>query len=175
MAADAPNAVAQVSAGKVGVSEWAVIVDADTASELPDGQIGGRLHGNNLGTGYWAKKGPPRPSSFGLKSRISGRAEAPQTTRAVVRTGDYGTSSGYLIAGRIKDLVIIDGRNHYPQDLECTAREVDKALRVRLRGASRFPASQLPRTVFDDSRQAEADPRTPPSSWWSSAVGGRHA
>ncbi len=57
MAADAPNAVAQVSAGKVGVDEWAVIVDTETASELPDGQIGEIwLHGNNLGVGYWNKE-----------------------------------------------------------------------------------------------------------------------
>jgi fatty acid CoA ligase FadD32 len=40
VAADAPTAVAQVSAGKVGVDEWAVIVDIEAASELPDGQIG---------------------------------------------------------------------------------------------------------------------------------------
>ena len=38
--ADAPNAVAQASAGKVGVAEWAAIVDAESATELPDGQIG---------------------------------------------------------------------------------------------------------------------------------------
>ena len=55
--ADAPNAVAQVSAGKIGVDEWAVIVDPDSASELPDGQIGEIwLHGKNLGIGYWGKE-----------------------------------------------------------------------------------------------------------------------
>nr|MDT0522745.1 AMP-binding protein [Streptomyces sp. DSM 41633] len=37
---DSIKAVAQASAGKVGVSEWAVIVDAETATELPDGQVG---------------------------------------------------------------------------------------------------------------------------------------
>ena len=57
VAADAPNAVEQVSAGKIGVDEWAAIVDTETASELPDGQIGEIwLHGKNLGTGYWGKE-----------------------------------------------------------------------------------------------------------------------
>ena len=44
------------SAGKVGVAEWAAIVDAETATELPDGQIGEIwLHGQNMGIGYWGK------------------------------------------------------------------------------------------------------------------------
>ena len=38
--ADSPNAVAQASAGKIGVAEWVTIVDTETATELPDGQIG---------------------------------------------------------------------------------------------------------------------------------------
>ncbi len=55
--ADSPkSAVAQASAGKVGVSEWAVIVDAESATELPDGQIGEIwISGHNMGTGYWGK------------------------------------------------------------------------------------------------------------------------
>ena len=69
-----------------------------------------------------------------------------------VRTGDYGTyHDGHLyIAGRIKDLVIIDGRNHYPQDLEYTAQESSKALRVGYVAAFSVPANQLPQNVFDD-------------------------
>src|SRR4051812_40458099 len=54
---DAPSAVAQAGAGKVGVAEWAVIVDAESASELPDGQIGEVwISGQNMGTGYWGKE-----------------------------------------------------------------------------------------------------------------------
>src|ERR1700722_15087549 len=55
--ADSPKAVAQVSAGIIGVDEWAVIVDPETATELPDGQIGEIwLHGNNMGAGYWNRE-----------------------------------------------------------------------------------------------------------------------
>ena len=53
---DSPKAVAQASAGKIGVAEWAAIVDAETATELPDGQIGEIwISGQNMGTGYWGK------------------------------------------------------------------------------------------------------------------------
>jgi len=155
VAADAPNAVAQVSAGKVGVDEWAVIVDAETASELPDGQIGEIwLHGNNLGIGYWGKEEETNLTFRNiLKSRISqSHAEGAADDGLWVRTGDYGTyHNGHLyIAGRIKDLVIIDGRNHYPQDLEYSAQEASRALRIGYVAAFSVPANQLPQEVFDN-------------------------
>ncbi len=54
--ADSPKAVAQAGAGQIGVAEWAVIVDNDSATELPDGQIGEVwISGQNMGTGYWGK------------------------------------------------------------------------------------------------------------------------
>ncbi|OBF55678.1 fatty-acid--CoA ligase [Mycobacterium sp. 852002-50816_SCH5313054-b] len=155
VAPDAPNAVAQVSAGKIGVDEWAVIVDADSASELPDGQIGEIwLHGNNLGVGYWGKEEETSEVFKNiLKSRVpESHAEGAPDDGLWVRTGDYGTyHNGHLyIAGRIKDLVIIDGRNHYPQDLEYTAQESTKALRVGYVAAFSVPANQLPQVVFDN-------------------------
>jgi len=153
--ADSPNAVAQVSAGKIGVDEWAAIVDTETASELPDGQIGEIwLHGKNLGVGYWGKEDQTTEIFRNiLKSRIpESHAEGAADDGLWVRTGDYGTyHDGHLyIAGRIKDLVIIDGRNHYPQDLEYTAQESTKALRVGYVAAFSVPANQLPQSVFDD-------------------------
>ena len=155
VAAGAPNAVTQVSAGKIGVDEWAVIVDTETASELPDGQVGEIwLHGKNMGTGYWGKEEETTETFKNiLKSRISeSHAEGAADDGLWVRTGDYGTYfNGHLyITGRIKDLVIIDGRNHYPQDLEYTAQESSKALRVGYVAAFSAPANQLPQNVFDD-------------------------
>lgn len=153
--ADAPNAVAQVSAGVIGVDEWAVIVDPETASELPDGHIGEIwLHGNNMGIGYWGKEEETNQVFRNiLKSRISqSHAEGAPDDAMWVKTGDYGTYyKGHLyIAGRIKDLVIIDGRNHYPQDLEYSAQEASKALRTGYVAAFSVPANQLPKEVFDN-------------------------
>ena len=153
--ADAPNAVAQVSAGVIAVDEWAVIVDPDSASELPDGQIGEIwLHGQNLGVGYWGKEEETNLTFRNiLKSRVSqSRAEGAPDDGLWVRTGDYGTYfDGHLyIAGRIKDLVIIDGRNHYPQDLEYSAQEASRALRTGYVAAFSVPANQLPQAVFEN-------------------------
>jgi fatty acid CoA ligase FadD32 len=155
VAADAPNAVAQVSAGKIGVDEWAAIVDTDSASELPDGHIGEIwLHGNNLGCGYWGKEEESAQTFRNiLKSRIQeSHAQGASDDGLWVRTGDYGTyyDDHLYIAGRIKDLVIIDGRNHYPQDLESTAQESTKALRIGYVAAFSVPANQLPQTVFNN-------------------------
>ena len=155
VASDAPNAVAQVSAGKVGVDEWAAIVDTESASELPDGQIGEIwLHGQNMGTGYWNKEEETIQTFHNiLKSRISeSHAQGAADDGLWVRTGDYGTyfNDNLYIAGRIKDLVIVDGRNHYPQDLEYSAQESSRALRVGYVAAFSVPANQLPQAVFDN-------------------------
>jgi fatty acid CoA ligase FadD32 len=155
VAPDAASAVTQVSAGKVGVDEWAVIVDAETATEVPDGQIGEIwLHGPNMGLGYW-KLEEQTTEVFKniLKSRTNpSHAEGAADDGTWVQTGDYGTyyKGNLYITGRVKDLVIVDGRNHYPQDLEYSAQEASRALRTGYVAAFSVPANQLPATVFDN-------------------------
>ncbi|MEH3137347.1 MAG: long-chain-fatty-acid--AMP ligase FadD32 [Mycolicibacterium neoaurum] len=154
--ADSPKAVAQASAGKVGVSEWAVIVDAESATELPDGQIGEIwISGQNMGTGYWGKpEATVETFQNTLKSRTTpSHAEGAADDATWVRTGDYGAfyDGDLYITGRVKDLVIIDGRNHYPQDLEYSAQEASKAVRTGFAAAFSVPANQLPAEVFDDT------------------------
>ena len=70
-----------------------------------------------------------------------------------MRTGDLGAyHEGELyITGRTKDLVIIDGRNHYPQDLEYSAQEATKAVRTGFVAAFSVPANQLPDEVFENA------------------------
>jgi fatty acid CoA ligase FadD32 len=153
--ADAPNAVTQVSAGKVGVDEWAAIVDAETATELPDGQIGEIwLHGTNMGLGYWNREEETSEVFKNiLKSRTNpSHAQGAPDAGTWVRTGDYGTyyEGNLYITGRVKDLVIIDGRNHYPQDLEYSAQESSRALRTGYVAAFSVPANELSATVFDN-------------------------
>jgi fatty acid CoA ligase FadD32 len=153
VSADSPTAVAQASAGKVGVAEWATVVDAESASELPDGQIGEIwISGQNMGTGYWGKP-EETVATFQniLKSRTNpSHAEGATDDATWVRTGDYGAfyDGELYITGRVKDLVIIDGRNHYPQDLEYSAQEASRALRTGFVAAFSVPANQLPDEVF---------------------------
>jgi fatty acid CoA ligase FadD32 len=155
VAADAQNGVAQASAGTIGVSEWAIIVDLETATELPDGQIGEVwLHGNNMGAGYWNRKEETQETFRNiLKSRTDpSRAGGVPDDGTWVRTGDYGTyhHDHLYITGRVKDLVIVDGRNHYPQDLEYSAQEASRALRTGYVAAFSVPTNRLSSTVFDD-------------------------
>ncbi|WP_063055289.1 long-chain-fatty-acid--AMP ligase FadD32 [Nocardia salmonicida] len=152
------TAIAQVSCGYVGLSQWAVIVDpesADTAQgrELPDGQVGEIwLHGNNMGIGYW---GRPAESTKAFRNKITepvegGHAEGTGPDADWMRTGDFGVyfEGELYITGRVKDLVIVDGRNHYPQDLEFSAQEASKSLRPGFVAAFAVPANQLPAEVF---------------------------
>lgn len=153
---DSSSAVAQASAGLVGVAEWAAIVDAESASELPDGHIGEIwISGQNMGTGYWGKPEETVETFQNiLKSRTNpSHAQGATDDATWVRTGDYGAfHDGELyITGRVKDLVIIDGRNHYPQDLEYSAQESTKALRTGFVAAFSVPANQLPDEVFADA------------------------
>ena len=125
----------------------------ESATELPDGQIGEIwISGQNMGTGYWGKDEETRETFQNiLKSRTNpSHAEGATDDATWVRTGDYGAyHDGELyITGRVKDLVIIDGRNHYPQDLEYSAQESTKALRIGYVAAFSVPANQLPDEVF---------------------------
>jgi long chain fatty acid CoA FadD26 len=99
------------------------IVDPDTRVENPAGMVGEIwLHGDNIANGYWRK---PQQSqrAFGgqLVDPSSGTPLGPW-----LRTGDLGViyDGELFIIGRIKDLLIVDGRNHYPDDIEATTQEI---------------------------------------------------
>ena len=152
---DSPKAVPQASCGKIGYDEWAVIVDPDTGEELPDGQIGEIwVHGNNVGAGYWNRPQETQDTFKNiLKSRTNpSHAEGAPEDAMWMRTGDLGAflDGEFYCTGRIKELVIIDGRNHYPQDLEYTAQEATRAVRPGFAAAFSVPANQLPPAVFDN-------------------------
>ncbi|MBB2992489.1 acyl-CoA synthetase (AMP-forming)/AMP-acid ligase II [Mycolicibacterium iranicum] len=133
---DHPDAVAQVSCGRVARSQWAVIVDTGTEAELPDGQVGEIwLHGENIGNGYWGRADETELTFQNkLQSRLlyGSHADGCADNALWLRTGDLGVYlDGQLyITGRIKDLVIVDGRNHYPQDIEATVAAASTAVRA---------------------------------------------
>jgi fatty-acyl-CoA synthase len=147
---DAPNALAQVSCGEVAVSQWAAIVDPDTGAEVPDEHVGEIwLHGDNIGRGYWARP-EETEYTFGnkLQSRLDTASHADGTTDDALwlRTGDLGCyiDGDLYITGRIKDMVIVDGRNHYPQDIEATVAEASDGIRHGFVAAFSVPARELP-------------------------------
>ncbi len=147
---DAENAVSQVSCGYVALSQWAVIVDPETGAEKPEGEVGEIwLHGKNMGIGYW---GRPEESEATFRNRLKTRlpqgshAEGADEDADWMRTGDFGAylDGELYITGRVKDLVIVDGRNHYPQDLEYSAQESSTALRPGFVAAFSVSANQMP-------------------------------
>ncbi|MER7547696.1 fatty acyl-AMP ligase [Spirillospora sp. NPDC127506] len=103
------------------------IVDPETRLEQPDGRVGEIwVHGPNTAPGYW-RNSERSQDTFGGELREAGDLPAGPW----MKTGDYGVvHEGELyVTGRIKDLIIVDGRNHYPQDIEVTAQEAHPAIR----------------------------------------------
>ncbi len=101
------------------------IVDSDTCIECPDGTVGEIwVHGDNVANGYWQKPDESE-RTFGGKivTPSPGTPEGPW-----LRTGDSGfvTDGKMFIIGRIKDLLIVYGRNHSPDDIEATIQEITR-------------------------------------------------
>jgi fatty acid CoA ligase FadD21 len=101
------------------------IVDSETYRECPPELIGEIwVHGENVADGYW-RKPPEEQRCFGatLVDPSPGTPEGPW-----LRTGDLGFiyEGELFIVGRIKDLLIIRGRNHYPEDIEATVQEITR-------------------------------------------------
>ena len=101
------------------------IVDPETGAECPQGTVGEIwAHGENVAPGYW---GRPEETNRTFGARILAKAaDTPETPW--LRTGDLGfVSDGELfIIGRIKDLLIVYGRNHSPDDIEATINEITR-------------------------------------------------
>ena len=166
--ADAPNAVAQVSCGQVARSQWAVIVDPDTGSELPDGAVGEIwLQGNNIGRGYWGMPDKTR-ATFGAKlgSRLGEGSHADGSTveGSWLRTGDLGVylDGELYVTGRIADLVTIEGRSHYPQDIEATAAEASPVVRRGYATAFSVPANDSSQRLVIVAERAAGTSRVDP-------------
>jgi fatty-acyl-CoA synthase len=123
---DAAGAVAHVSCGQVARSQWAVIVDPEAHTELADGRVGEIwLHGDNVARRYWARPDESR-ETFGaeLRSRLSAasHADGAPAEATWLRTGDVGAylDGELYVTGRRADMVLVDGRGHYPHDIEAT-------------------------------------------------------
>ncbi|ORB58919.1 fatty-acid--CoA ligase [Mycobacteroides saopaulense] len=159
VSADDPTAVPHVSCGQVISSQWLVIVDPRTGAELPEGEIGEIwLHGDNIGRGYWGRARETQATFHNrLHSRLDKNSHATGTAEHSrwLRTGDLGVylNNSLYVTGRIKDLVIIDGRNHYPQDIEATASDASPAVRSGYVAAFSVAANQLAEAAIADTSE----------------------
>ncbi|WNG90183.1 AMP-binding protein [Mycobacterium sp. ITM-2016-00317] len=97
------------------------VVDPDTLAVNPAGKIGEVwLNGEHVAAGYWHN---PKLSELFAAQLGDPGADTPKGPW--LRTGDLGVmfDDELFIIGRIKDLLIVDGRNHYPDDIEATVAE----------------------------------------------------
>jgi acyl-CoA synthetase (AMP-forming)/AMP-acid ligase II/3-oxoacyl-(acyl-carrier-protein) synthase/acyl carrier protein len=98
------------------------IAHAKSGAPCADGEIGEILvSGPSVSQGYWNR---PDESQQSFHARLAG------DDASWLRTGDLGLldAGDLFISGRLKDLIIVQGRNLYPQDLEATVEESDPAL-----------------------------------------------
>jgi fatty acid CoA ligase FadD28 len=99
------------------------IVDPETRHECPAGVVGEIwVHGGNVAQGYWNK---PKETAETFGAEIIGPSQG-TPSGPWLRTGDSGfIDDGELfVIARIKDLLIVYGRNHSPDDLEATIQEI---------------------------------------------------
>lgn len=101
------------------------IADPDTCKHCPDGTVGEIwVQGDNVASGYWQRSDDSqRTFDATLLDPPAGTPEGPW-----LRTGDSGfiTDGQLFIIGRIKDLLIVYGRNHSPDDIEATIHEITR-------------------------------------------------
>ncbi|HEX6861714.1 MAG TPA: AMP-binding protein, partial [Thermoanaerobaculia bacterium] len=123
-----PGARAHAGCGRPLADQTVVIVSPETAEPLPSGRIGEIwIAGPSVARGYWER---PEETAEVFGARLAG-STGTTGGPAFLRTGDLGfLREGELyVTGRIKDLIILHGRNFYPQDLELTAGQSHPDLR----------------------------------------------
>jgi len=115
-----------VACGKASPPHDVRVVNPDTSVELPDGSIGEIwFSGPSVSPGYW---GLPELSKACFNQKILGQDS---NSNNYLRTGDLGViwHGDLFVTGRIKDLIILCGKNYYPQDIETSAVTAHSALR----------------------------------------------
>lgn len=156
------QAVSFASNGQVVRPQAMTIVDPETKAEIVDGLVGEIwTNGGNTAAGY-LNRPEETAETFGqtLGERLAegSRAEG-HPDEGWLATGDLGVVlEGQLyITGRLKDLVIIAGRNHYPQDIEATVQEASEHVRADSVAAFAVPGDDVEKLVVLLERGDDAD------------------
>jgi acyl-CoA synthetase (AMP-forming)/AMP-acid ligase II len=118
------DARAIVGSGRPASASKVSIVNPETGRSCETGSIGEIwVSGPTVASGYWNR---PEDTRDTFHARLAENGDGP-----FLRTGDLGfVQDGELfVTGRLKDLMIVRGRNHYPQDIENTVVGVSSAIR----------------------------------------------
>ncbi len=120
---DQPGGQTLVGCGQSWADQQIMIVHPDQLTPCAEGEVGEIwVRGPSVALGYWQQPEATQ-ETFGGYLADTG-------TGPFLRTGDLGFLQGkeLFVTGRIKDLIIIRGRNHYPQDIEQTVEKSHPAL-----------------------------------------------
>lgn len=129
------NSVPFASNGQVVTGQYLTIVDPETRAEVADGVVGELwAHGENMAVGYLGREDETKATfrnTLGERLAEGSRVEGAPDDDKWMATGDLGTiiDGELYITGRLKDLIVIAGRNHYPQDIEGTIQEASDHVR----------------------------------------------
>ncbi len=113
-----------VGCGTALCGQEIAIVDPESFERCDPQSVGEIwIKGPSIANGYWGNSEETRQC---FQATIAGTSDD-----SFLRTGDLGffAKDNLYVTGRVKDVIIIRGRNHYPQDLERTAGSSHEALR----------------------------------------------
>jgi acyl-CoA synthetase (AMP-forming)/AMP-acid ligase II len=113
-----------VGCGRPIEGQRVLIVDTQTRQPCPQAQVGEIwVAGPSVARGYWQR---PAETARTFGAYLA-NGEGP-----FLRTGDLGVlqDAELFVTGRLKDLIVIDGRNLYPQDIELTVEQAHPAVRA---------------------------------------------
>lgn len=114
-----------VGCGRAAPGLKIAIADPQTGISLQEGQVGEIwVAGASVTKGYWQK---PEATQASFSAYLTDTGQGP-----FLRTGDLGflLHGELFVTGRIKDIIIIRGQNHYPQDIELTVEKSHPALKI---------------------------------------------
>jgi acyl-CoA synthetase (AMP-forming)/AMP-acid ligase II len=129
VAPEAPEARSLIGCGGALLAHRVIIVDPETRARCEDGQIGEVwIQGPSVAAGYWGREAQTRDV---FRARVAGEEDARAPDAEYLRSGDLGflRHGELFVTGRAKDLIVVSGRNHYPQDLERSAEESHASVR----------------------------------------------
>jgi len=113
-----------VSSGQAALETEVRIVHAETRVSCAPDEVGEIwVSGPGVTQGYWQR---PEETEQTFRAYLPETGEGP-----FLRTGDLGfvKDGSLFVTGRLKELIIIRGRNHYPHDIELTVAQSHPSLR----------------------------------------------
>lgn len=158
---DDKNIRVVVSCGENLPDQKAIVVNPETLTQCAPGEVGEFwVSGPSIARGYWDRSEETKRT---FDAYLGDTKEGP-----FLRTGDLGfiESERLYVTGRLKDIIIINGRNYYPQDIEWTVEQSDSAIRphcsagfsVEIEGEERLAiAAEVDRSYRNRSSEENGD------------------